>query len=70
MLDNMITIEGLFTYVFFTKMTLGDNERMEYRFMTQTDGTTTGKSPMGCFDDLLIDNDLKYVFDKIDEYNN
>jgi hypothetical protein len=37
--------------------------------MTQTDGTTTAKTPMGCFSELYIDNDLQDVFNKIDEYN-
>ena len=37
--------------------------------MTNSDGTTTGKSPMGLFDELYIDNDLKIVIDRIEEYN-
>lgn len=69
MLDNMITIEGLFTYVLFTKVSEGEGDRMNYQFMTQTNGTTTGKTPMGCFSDIYIDNDLQEVFNKIDEYN-
>lgn len=72
MLDNFITIEGLFTYVLFTdivKSTDGD-DRIEYKFITQSDGTNTAKTPMGCFDNLYIDNDLQYVIEKIEEYNN
>lgn len=72
MLDNFITIEGLFTYVLFTdivKSTDGD-DRIEYKFITQSDGTNTAKTPMGCFEDLYIDNDLQYVIEKIEEYNN
>ena len=37
--------------------------------MTQTDGTTTAKSPMGCFDSLYIDNDLQEIINKMDLYN-
>lgn len=70
MIDNMITIEGLFTYVLFTSRSQNDDGEMEYKFMTNSDGTNTAKTPMGCFDTPLIDNDLKYVFEKIDEYNN
>ena len=70
MIDNMITMEGLFTYVFFTTKFKNDEGVMEYKFMTNTDGTNTAKSPMGCFSSLLIDNDLQVVIDKIDEYNN
>jgi hypothetical protein len=69
MIDNMITMEGLFTYVLFTSKKLNDEGIMEYKFITNGDGSTTSKTPMGCFDTPLIDNDLQYVFDKIDEYN-
>lgn len=69
MIDNMITIEGLFTYVLFTTRRQNDDGVMEYKFMTNSNGTNTAKTPMGCFTESLIDNDLQYVFDKIDEYN-
>jgi hypothetical protein len=69
MIDNMITVEGLFTYVLFTAKVKNDDGVIEYKFITNSDGTTTAKTPMGCFDTLLIDNDLQHVFDKIDEYN-
>jgi hypothetical protein len=69
MIDSMITVEGLFTYVFFTEVSRDDNNNPSYKFITQSDGTTTAKTPMGCFDSVLIDNDLQYVCDKIDEYN-
>lgn len=69
MLDSMITIEGLFTYVFFTHVEKNENDVMQYKLITQTDGTTTAKTPLGCFEDLLIDNDLQYICNKINEYN-
>jgi len=67
--DNVITLEGLFTVVLFTKVKKG-KEGMEYYFVTQTDGATTAKSPRGMFDSLEIPNDLNYVINKINEYNN
>ena len=70
MIDNMITVEGLFTYVLFTARIKDEDGKMQYKFMTQSDGTTTGKTPMGCFEELYIDNDLQAVFNRIDEYNN
>lgn len=69
MIDSTITLEGLFTYVFFTAIQRDDDGNPSYKFMTNSDGTTTGKSPMGLFDDLYIDNDLKLVVDRIEEYN-
>jgi hypothetical protein len=69
MIDNMITVEGLFTYVLFTSLIKDNDGNIQYKFMTQTDGSTTAKSPMGCFESLLIDNDLQEVINKIDQYN-
>lgn len=70
MIDNMITVEGLFTYVLFTSRKQNDDGVMEYKFMTNSNGTNTAKTPMGCFTTEYIDNDLQYVFDSIDKYNN
>lgn len=69
MLDNVITLEGLFTYVLFTRVTTDENNKVSYKFVTNSDGTCTAKSPIGLFEDLLIDNDLNYVIEKIKEYN-
>ena len=69
MLDSVITLEGLFTYVLFTKIVKDDADNIQYKFVTNSDGTCTAKSPMGLFDTKLIDNDLKLVIDKINEYN-
>lgn len=69
MLDSVITLEGLFTYVLFTKVIKDESDGVQYRFLTNSDGTCTAKSPMGLFEDLLIDNDLDYVIKKIQEYN-
>ena len=69
MIDNSITVEGLFTYVFFTQIRKGDDDKLEYVFQTHSDGSTTAKTPFGCFDEDYIPNDLQYVIDKIKEYD-
>ncbi len=70
LLDNSINLEGLFTYVLFTDVTRDENSgKSEYQFVTNNDGTTTAKTPMGCFEETLIPNDLQYVVQKINEYN-
>ena len=69
MLDNTITLEGLFTYVFYTSIQRDEDGNPSYKFMTHSDGTTTGKSPMGLFEEMYIDNDAKLVIDRIEEYN-
>ena len=63
MLDEKITIEGLFTIVLKTAVTDG-----QYYFLTQNSGLDTVKSPIGMFDTYAIDNDLKYVDTKIRNY--
>ena len=67
-IDNVVTLEGLFTTVLFRKVKKGQ-EAMEYYFVTQTDGATTAKSPRGMFETLEIPNDLNYVITKMNEYN-
>lgn len=62
MLDNQLTVEGLFTTVLYCMA----NEDKHY-FLTQSSGFTTAKSPMGMLD-KEIDNDLKFVDEKIREY--
>lgn len=62
MLDNQLTLEGLFSIVLLCK-----TEGNEHYFETQSDGNTTCKSPMEMFE-MKIDNDLKMVDAKIREY--
>lgn len=62
MLDNQLTLEGLFSIVLICK-----TDGKEHYFETQSDGYTTCKSPMEMFD-FKIDNDLKMVDTKIREY--
>jgi len=62
MIDNWITLEGLFSIVL-----LADVERDKHIFYTQSDGTNTCKSPMGMFE-YKIDNDLAFVDKAIREY--
>lgn len=67
MIDNALTLEGLFSIVFHTRVKKTESG-LEYGFETQTDGDTTAKSPMGMFEDSFIPNDLQFVKDKIKEY--
>lgn len=63
MLDEKITLEGMFTTVLKTYVSDG-----KYYFLTQNSGNDTVKSPLGMFPDFAIDNDLKYVDEKIRNY--
>lgn len=63
LLDEKVTLEGLFTIVLKTEV----SDR-QYKFVTQTNGMDTVKSPMGMFEQLQIDNDLQFVDKKIREF--
>ena len=70
MLDTQLNIDGLFTYLLYTAVLPGENERPVYKFRTNTiDGTDTCKTPLGCFEEMYIDNNLQNVLDTIDKYN-
>lgn len=76
LIDQHLTLEGLYTIVLFTEVFEDDNKEMQFRFRTITDGKSTAKSPKGMFEDEngnqlpLIPNDLNYVFERMDAYYN
>lgn len=63
LLDEKITLEGMFTIVLKTCVQDG-----VYTFATQNNGHDTVKSPMGMFSEMYIDNNLKFVDDCIRNY--
>ena len=65
MIDQYITLEGLFTIVLKTRVMDG-----KYTFQTHNSGYDTVKSPLGMFDADEIDNDLLLVDDAIRGYYN
>lgn len=62
MLDNQLTVEGLFSIVLLCSV-----EGSEHFFITNSDGSNPAKSPMEMFE-MKIPNDLKAVDDAIREY--
>ncbi len=69
LLSEKVTLEGLFTYIFFTKVSEGDDGRMQYKLITNNDGTCIAKTSLGMFEELEIDNDLAEIIKIIDAYN-
>ena len=63
MLDNQLTVEGMFPIVL-----LADRDDAGFHFITQSDGSTPVKAPMGMFAESTIDNDLKAVDAIIRDY--
>lgn len=62
MIDNWLTLEGLFSIVIMSVAT-----EAKHLFVTQSDGTNTCKSPIGMLENPM-ENDLKLVDQKIREY--
>lgn len=63
MLDEKLCVEGLFPIVL-----IASRDDSGYHFITQSDGNTPAKSPMGLFNDIVIDNDLAVVDAAIRDY--
>lgn len=63
MLNEKLTVEGLFSIVLMAKNIDG-----KHVFLTQSDGRDTVKTPMEMFSEPEIDNDLKAVDSAIREY--
>lgn len=70
MVDEKLTLEGLFSIVLFGKVKKNDKGEMRYIFETQNNGENTCKSPKGMFPGFEIPNDLQYVREAIIAYEN
>ena len=68
MIDNTLTLEGLFSIVLFGKVNKNDDGELEYGFETQNNGENTCKSPQGMFEERFIPNNLQYVKDCMKKY--
>lgn len=64
LLDEKLSLEGMFTTVLHSMVK--DNE---YKFITQSNSQYLAKSPMGMFEELLIDNDLHVILNTMKVYN-
>jgi adenylate kinase family enzyme len=63
LLDEKVCLEGMFTVVLRSVRNDG-----KYKFVTQSADGAVSKSPMGLFETLEIDNDLKLVDTAIRDY--
>tara|TARA_R110000751_G_scaffold1991_4_gene7707 strand:+ start:765 stop:1445 length:681 start_codon:yes stop_codon:yes gene_type:complete len=67
MIDNVLTLEGLFSTVLFGRVKKTE-DGLEYGFDTENNGENTCKSPMDMFKESFINNDLQLVKNCIAEY--
>ncbi len=66
-IDEVFKVEGIFTYVIEAEKRDG-----KYGFVTNDCNNNNAgvKTPLGCFEEEFIPNDMKLVFDTIDKYEN
>lgn len=70
MVDEKLTLEGLFSIVLFGKAKKNKDGEIRYVFETQTNGENTCKSPRQMFPTFEIANDLQLVAKAIKDYEN
>lgn len=69
LLDNTIYLDGLFTFIFYAEVEKDfKTDQINYRLRTKSDGQSTCKTPVGCFEEEYIPNDMGYIIKKIQEY--
>lgn len=70
MVDNSLTLEGLFSIVLYGKVKKDKEGNLRYIFETQTNGENTCKSPKDMFEFFEIPNNLALVRQAIIDYEN
>ena len=70
MIDNVLTLEGLFSIVLFGKVKKNKDGSVRYVFETKNKGENTCKTPKGMFETDEIPNDLALVKQAIVNYEN
>lgn len=68
MLDKTVNLDGLFSYILYTDKYVDDNDEVQYRIMTRTNGNDTCRSVAGCFADKYIEPNMKLVIDTINKF--
>lgn len=70
LVDDKLTLEGLYAIVLFGKVKKDKDGNLRYVFETQNNGENTCKSPRGMFPTFEIANDLQLVREAIIAYEN
>lgn len=67
LLDNTIKLPSYFTYIFHSRV-FSTNNVLSYKFQTHNDGKHLAKTPMNMFKEDYVDNDLRQIIARIDEF--
>ena len=70
MVDEKLSLEGLFSIVLFSKVKKDKDGNIRFVFETRNNGENTCKSPKGMFQEFEIPNDLALVKESIYSYEN
>jgi hypothetical protein len=62
-------LEKEFDVVFYAETFVEEEGKPSFKFRTQTNGQVPAKTPMGMFEDILIDNDMADIIKAIAEYD-
>lgn len=68
MLTSQVNLDGLFSYNIYAERYLDDQDNVQYRFRTKTNGNDTCRSTAGCFANKYIEPNLKKIIDRINEF--
>jgi len=68
MVDEKLTLEGLFSIVLYARVKRNEEGNLIYVFDTKNDGSNTCKTLMGMFEEDEIPNDLQALKEAITEY--
>jgi hypothetical protein len=70
MLDKTVVLDGLFSYIIYSDVVKDENDEVQYRFRTKTNGNDTCRTVAGCFTDKYIEPNMKLVIDTINKFEN
>lgn len=71
LIDNTVNLDGLFTYILYAETIMDPiTDEVRHVFRTKTNGTDSCKTPPGCFEEKYIPNDIGYVIEQIEKYEN
>lgn len=70
MLDKTVVLDGLFSYIIYSDVVKDENDEVQYRFRTKTNGNDTCRTVAGCFSEKYIEPNMKLVIDTINKFEN
>jgi hypothetical protein len=68
MLDKTVNIDVLFSYIIYTDTSVDENDEVQYRFRTRTNGNDTCRYVAGCFADKYIEPNMTLVIDTVNKF--